>query len=362
MARPTLRSIAQEAGMSVTAVSLALRGQGNLSEATVQRIRKIAKDQGYIPNPILASLASRRFRTADESRGMPMALLEFPSQGGSGPEAKTSTQYRNFLLNHAENLGYSPKVYTFREISSYRDLSRMLYHRGTQAVITTGQPDMQIFGRGGYWNSVALVQCGRYRGSLPFHMVRSNIFQAIRITFDQVRARGYRRIGFALGHHNEILEDDLARLGSALAMLDQFVPPADRVPPYFGAFGDPRKLLAWGIDNRVDAYISFSVGLWYTLHEAGISCPRDVGFVTLHRPSWHDPVPNEPDFSGLDQCADEIALQSVLLADQMVRYNERGIPATPREILIRPTWIEGATLHPGPDPAPREKEKGKAKR
>ncbi|MFJ8536157.1 LacI family DNA-binding transcriptional regulator [Streptomyces sp. NPDC093591] len=59
---PTINDIAREAGVSKSAVSLALLGQGRLSEETRERILRVAQRLGYVKNAMAQGLvASRTF-------------------------------------------------------------------------------------------------------------------------------------------------------------------------------------------------------------------------------------------------------------------------------------------------------------
>jgi LacI family gluconate utilization system Gnt-I transcriptional repressor len=57
--KPTLKDVAQAAGVSEMTASRALRKAGDVSEATRQKIRTVAAGLGYVPNRIAGSLASR---------------------------------------------------------------------------------------------------------------------------------------------------------------------------------------------------------------------------------------------------------------------------------------------------------------
>ncbi len=59
--KPTLRSIAHLAGVSITTVSDALNGVGRLSDEVRERVSAIAREVGYVPNVAAQSL--RRART-----------------------------------------------------------------------------------------------------------------------------------------------------------------------------------------------------------------------------------------------------------------------------------------------------------
>ena len=56
--RVTLAAIAAQAGVHVTTVSLALRNSPRLPIATRDRIRKLADELGYAPDPMLQALVA----------------------------------------------------------------------------------------------------------------------------------------------------------------------------------------------------------------------------------------------------------------------------------------------------------------
>ena len=56
----TLRDVSEVSGVSEMTVSRVLRNQGDVSEATRERVLKIAKQMGYVPNKIAGALASSR--------------------------------------------------------------------------------------------------------------------------------------------------------------------------------------------------------------------------------------------------------------------------------------------------------------
>ncbi len=56
----TLRDVAEASGVSEMTASRVLRGRGDVSEKTRQRVLSAAKDLGYVPNKIAGALASQR--------------------------------------------------------------------------------------------------------------------------------------------------------------------------------------------------------------------------------------------------------------------------------------------------------------
>ncbi len=336
MKRVTLNDIAKAADVSVATVSLALRGRGELSKKRVREIRALAERMGYRPNPMLASLAAKRFTNAQSHQDTPIAVLEFPPVPGFPNTAQSL--YKHTLTEESKRLGYAPTSVSMDEVRSTKGLFRQLFARSTQGVIIVGNMDMAAFGADFDWRAFAVVQCARYLNENPFHRVRPNIFQSIKLAFTQVRERGYQRIGCAPGRHKVLLEDDEDRLGAALSLEMAYLPRKHRLSVYQGDFDDRAAFLKWFHTQRPDVVLGFNILHYIALKEEGVDIPGDVGFALLQGAEEH------ADISGLIQNTDEIARQSVLLLDQLIRNHEHGPASKPLEILIPSSWNDGQTL------------------
>ena len=56
----TLRDVSEASGVSEMTVSRVLRGRGDVSQATREKVLQAAKSLGYVPNKIAGALASQR--------------------------------------------------------------------------------------------------------------------------------------------------------------------------------------------------------------------------------------------------------------------------------------------------------------
>ncbi|MDQ8181406.1 LacI family DNA-binding transcriptional regulator [Pelagicoccus sp. SDUM812005] len=336
MERPSQKLIAKTLGISTAAVSLALRDTGTISKELSEKVKETARALGYRPNPMLSSLASKRFRESDTPLSIPLALLDFMDKDSS---------YRIELKARAEQLGYTLSAIDAKSLEKYANPSLTLYNRGVQGIILMGPIPLGSFREDFNWDDFSVVQCGRFLEPLPFDTVRPNIFQAMKLIFTKVMERGYRRIGFALGRHDPLLEDDESRISAALGLLAVHCDPKDHIQPYFGSFTDKQALVNWAKTNKPDCIIGFHIGQCATLVEAGIKVPEEVAFACLHlngAPGLGDS--RNLSIAGMEQQLREIADQSVNLIDQSIRHHARGRPELPRQVLVPSYWVDGDSL------------------
>jgi DNA-binding LacI/PurR family transcriptional regulator len=83
--------VAREAGVSITTVSHALSGKGRLPDETRERVRRVAADLGYAPNPAARSLAG----------GKVGLIATYVSLPGNAPLAFTEIDYYVQLITAA---------------------------------------------------------------------------------------------------------------------------------------------------------------------------------------------------------------------------------------------------------------------
>jgi len=81
--RPGIKDVAEAAGVSISTVSRALSGKGRIPDSTRARIRSLADELGYAPDPAARSLASGR-------TGLVATVVSLP---GNAPLAFTEIDY-----------------------------------------------------------------------------------------------------------------------------------------------------------------------------------------------------------------------------------------------------------------------------
>lgn len=116
--RPTLKSIAERTGLAITTVSKALRGDGNFSAETIERIHKVADEIGYRPNRSGVGLRTGRTYTITVAFDHSDDISDFERQIVSGVASELSkTRYELSLTPIFPGMN---EVELFRSIAMLR--------------------------------------------------------------------------------------------------------------------------------------------------------------------------------------------------------------------------------------------------
>ncbi len=203
----TIKEIAKECGVSATAVSKALRDSKDISQHTIDKVKKTAKDLGYIKNPAAVRLKTNR----SYNLGI---LLEDGTHSGLTHEFFASIL--NSFINRAREKGYTVTFISDKfgdEILTYSEYVR--FHGCDGVLIATHDfKDPQI---------LELVQSGVPVVSLDYKYddcgaVYSDNENAMREMVTYAHEMGHRKIAFI---HGEITSVTKTRLASFYKTCEQ---------------------------------------------------------------------------------------------------------------------------------------------
>jgi LacI family transcriptional regulator len=331
---PTLGRLAEVLGMGKSTVQRALTGDPGCSPKTRERVLAMAAKLGYRPDPVFASMGSRRQRKPLDE--VPLAYLESYGPG----EMRAGGRYFDPAAKRAAALGYRLEQINLREWEGAKDIWKVLYARGFVGVILgsmrSGHLPMLLRNE-----AFPVVCCGR-TDTFPFNTVRPAIVSGIHIAWRELLALGYRRIGAAVCRHDPEVEDDFSRRAAAFACLSDFHTKAEFVPPLTSPFQDEGAFEKWVLRHRPEVVLGFSMRHYRALERMGFGIPDDVGFASPHRDDADSEIPRQ--ISGLYQRPALIAEAAVNLIDQMIRHGERGVAQNPLTITVGPVWVAGETL------------------
>jgi Transcriptional regulators len=332
--RVTIRDIAARAGLHYSSVSLALRGDTRIPEATRTRIRKLAEKMGYVPDPALAALAA--YRTARRPKEIHSELAYLTDRDRSEPFAETTYRYAR---ERAEKLGYQLVRYTLTR--SGPDLARMQeiwWSRGVRGVMigpfAAPEPLEKVS-----WDRWPVVAYGYSTPRPAFNRALLDHFENTMLHLAELRARGYSRVGLCL---LDSIERYTAGRVHAAYIFDQSQHPDPAPAPVLAQGVDDADVLEdWIRGNRLDAIIAYHEQ-HDMLRARGWRFPRDLGFSLLTRKSY-EPEPTVR-FSGFDTKAEVLAANTIHFLVSLIHEQACGILETPRHYMISGTFHEGATL------------------
>lgn len=332
----TLADIAQRAGVSKMTVSLALRGHPHASAATRDRLRKLAEEMGYRPNP-LVSAAMTQVRTGRRlSFSGTIALLSL--KGSPTPEQIDTPLQRAFLgaQQHAGVLGY--RVEWFRlgmDAPNGHRASEILAAQGISGVIL-GIEQVLPLQHHLDWSRFAIAAIGRSEIGRELHRTSGDYYRAIREACDRCRLCGYRRIGLALSLEHHIAHQHLHR--SAFLGCQAEWPVKERVPVFLPKRWEAKSFLAWVHRHRPEVIIACFDEPIRWLRSAGCRMPRDIGLIRPHLNNANDGIAG---FLFDDALLGAAAVDLVV---EQLNHNERGLPGAVKRVLLPGRWFQGKTL------------------
>jgi LacI family transcriptional regulator len=137
-----MEDIARAAGVSRSTVSRALRNDPRLKRETCERVKKIAADLGYRPNPFVATLMADLQRKRQPTASSAFAFVTaYPSREGWRRQNPSFLDYFEGARERAASQGYVLETFWLREPGMTAErFSRMLYTRNIRGLLIPPQP------------------------------------------------------------------------------------------------------------------------------------------------------------------------------------------------------------------------------
>lgn len=330
-----LRELARLAGVGKSTAQRALANDPRCHPDTRAKVRALAKEHGYRPDPVFATMASRRKRSGAD--GLPIAYFDCHEAG-----RHMGGLYAEPVRRRAEELGYRIEPVELAEWESPKRMWSVLFSRGVAGAIVGSANRERVPLLLG--NERFPIVCAGRIDVMPYNTVMPSIIGGLKLAFLRMHALGYRRIGFALMRHDPELEDDFERHAAALACQEEFLKKADRVPILRAEVEDHAAVVEWHRKHRPDAVLGFHIGMFYVLRGAGVSIPGDTAFAALHLLPPSESTSPLGLIAGVNQNYDLIGRTAVNLIDQMVRHGEVGPLKHPAVISVESDWLDGKSL------------------
>ena len=241
-ARPTIKDVAERAGVSIATVSRALNDKSDVSGSTRERVREVAREVGYSPDPAARSLAGQTTRlvaiiVGDNAGHRDLSLIFFGRVLTAISRRLSESGYDPLLLP-PDDIGFDHGFDAAVVIGVNSDdrIVRELVARGLPIVGV----DVRAGGRSAY--------------------VGSNHADGVRLALGHLHALGHRRIAHLAGAANtsagaerlEAFRREAAVLG--LEIPDELVRRGD----FSSASGYRETCALLALDDRPTAIVAAS--------------------------------------------------------------------------------------------------------
>lgn len=344
--RPTLRSLAAQAGVTPMTVSLALRNSREISSATRKRIQRLARAAGYRPDPTIVRLmhhlrtrAPSRFKTTLCGIGERFPADQF-ARGNYGD------RLHDGLRRRAESLGFAYERLYFDDYPSGAKLQRVLLSRGVEGLIIMPLRRSADLSDRLDWGQFATVSATPAVLAPRFHGVMPNHFDNMLVLCRALQQAGCRRIGLAIPEEwNRRVK---YRWAGGIAWQNFFGGTLPVQPLFTTASSnllDPAQFADWLLRERPDAVITDSTH--HSALEPGLRQLRPKQRPKMVTMNWPDPAAD----AGIDQCGEYIGAIAVEVLAGMLARGERGVPAVAGTTMVDGVWMEGKLHRANPSPA-----------
>lgn len=333
---PTLRTIARRVGCGLVTVSYALRDHPRVRPELRQRIQEAARLAGYRPNPLVTALMTSVRGSRGQRTTGTIACLAWWREAAGELNPRANARFLAGARQRAERLGWRiDEIACDHQALSQSRLDQILASRGILGVLVAPLPS-SVPALALDWTRLAGATWGYSLRHPLLHRAVVHHGRAVSLAFARARNAGCRRIGLAVPGRADARA---AHFYTMALHAEQLGWPGGRpVRPFlpddagwnFAAFA------RWLRRGDVDALVTTQdVRPWLQRLPAAVR-PRLV--VSLDRGTTEHPGP------GVDYRHEAVGAAAVDLIIEQLNTNERGLPSTPKTVLIEPAWT-------GSDPA-----------
>lgn len=341
--RVTLRDVAEKAGLSIAAVSIALRDHPRLPAETRDRVKQIATELGYAPDPALSALAAHRSRVRVFRDFTVIGLVSNWSTSDSWSKQTSAKQLIEGATNRARELGYSLQhLWARADGATPSRFNRILEARGIRGLILAPfeNPDA-LFPLD--WKAYSVVTIERSKHYANFHHLVPNHYADLLLCWSQLRARGYTRVGLAVRRDLAVRWSHQWEAAHAFAQSQETGAKLDFVPTLeLSPTNQTEQIRTWLRTHRPQAVIGRCENFREAAAAEGLKIPRDIGYVSLNI------IDDLAGTSGIDQHRDIMGATAVDVLNSLLQRNQRGMQPASIGTQIDGTWHDGKTLRAKP--------------
>lgn len=333
--------IAAAAGVTTATVSMALRNNPRIAEKTRLRIKEIADQMHYKPDPVASALALRVSKNPSPQYLGTIAFLCEKKHYLRLERSSWHTRIKTFLEHVCAQMGYRLDSFPVEATPrADRALNRMLLARGIKGLLIMGD-NIPVYSWNLDWDKFAVVGYSISQQSHMFHNVVSSSYQD---AYDATLRL------FDLGYTSPSLFDPNPGTsywvgGFTAAYCHAQSKPLNKLPPMLifkekmEEAEERKRFIKWFNMHRPDVILgNYDHRMVDLMASLNISVPEQVGYCCLDNFRGHEEI------SGLIQPREEAFRLMVDILHGLLIRHEYGPPANPHCTQIPSKWNEGSTL------------------
>ncbi|HYC70252.1 MAG TPA: LacI family DNA-binding transcriptional regulator [Opitutaceae bacterium] len=336
-----VRHIAKLAGVSASAVSLALRDSPRISARTKAQVLKVAREHGYAPDARIVDLMRHLRKPREVRQQACFGVISFYDALRPWERSRHLGKIHDGMQRRAHELGYRLEPLWLRAPGmTYRRFGEILAARGIDGLLCFGSPDFnEEFPA--ELGAHAVVTVGLSIRT-PLHRVTSHFYNDTVNALNRAHALGYRRPGLVLGTHEDT-RSAYAHAAAYLGWCEHTLGPGAALPVLRLREVEEPALTSWLVAQRPDVLVfvhlpDMIARFRVALKRLQVDVPKRLGVVVLS----HEVEGSG--FAGLQQNQRLMGAWAVELLAARIANRDFGIPREPRTELVESEWIPGPSL------------------
>lgn len=337
--RITLKDIARSAKLSVAAVSMALRNHESLPATTINRVKSIADELGYRPDPALCALAAHRCRLQSNRNVSVIALISNWSTRDGWLNSPGGKELFDNASARASSLGFDLQHFWAREHGGFSSrLVDVLNARGIRSVILA-PAEKETEHNDISWESFTVVSLEPPPLDVVIPHVGINHFANVSRVWRELKGRGFSRVGL-ITREDQYEAADAQSIAAHAFSQSRTASPFDQIPNLtLGPGNEAAQISAWIEEHRPEAVIGCVPVHHLLVDEAELNVPSELSYVSLDVAAE-----KHPEVSGINS---NIGVVGETVVDTLNHLLQRGLTGggkNPVGTHVAGAWHEGSTL------------------
>lgn len=330
------KDIAAKAGVSRSAVSMALTNHPRIPKATRDRILETAKQLGYQPDPMLTALAVYRSAKRPATFHGTLAWLFSSKNSFDWKRSIHFSDYFEGAAAQARRHGYQLENFDANEeYQTTRRLASILWARNISGILLCPQPSPRSILNLPFDN-LSTVTFGYSLEKPHLHTITAAHYLATQEVVKRLTALGCQRIGLCFPQVS--LERSNFNYLAGYLINQNLNDPASFVPPFTQHPKNLDNFAEWIKKHCLQAIIAEDERIVADLAAIGLKVPRDISVASPCLPR-----PNSP-MTGIVEDGPTIGAVAVDFLVSALQRGERGVPSSPQRIHVEGSWNRGQTV------------------